>query len=613
MFVKKDVKAMKKHITLLVVLPILLLLSSEIFSATNNLNFRYINPGANQLKGVNIKLSPELEFSLSDYLSKTNFKNHAGFRDFFKSRFTNRFLKKPAQYEEVVEGIGNEIKVTRVLTLSFKNPCDPRIPVEQSFCLKKTDRVIPKETKNEIASMRKKLKKQFLTARNEDKRKAFLRLLKLSDMDLLGYVLNQSSAEKTIKQISTLPLVTKKSDFTRKLKSSKLKKKKSQLKANPKINLKPKVIPSIDEINEGKISADKPIHQTLSYIPMTRNTDRVSYPFNSKNHYSKNLVMGKSYEKSYRNQFEVTFAKETTWHNRYYFGFYYYLGFEFGLKFPFILNVDTEITHVHEENRKMLVKYPASGLCEKADNASQAHLCAALGKATIQAIPVSTRDSNNQFYRDAGIPENKIDSREFTFKISADCYLTVSVPGYKKNYECPNFINVDKSQDFIPPLGFGDEKDIVSYYIPDDVAKAVPLGYSNPGGLGYAILMPGVVISGEDGTLSFDVVQHVAKLRPEINNLTLDKRSKSLSISERTMHHHGSDWGFKIKNPKYSLNASLVPSIKAQVGIDFVYEWKKTFKPFKLDSLKINLGRSQFKNKTPVREHLFIMGTTRKN
>lgn len=594
---------MKIYFSKALVWVIFLITSTVSISANlDNLNFNYTSPPITQFKNKSVAISPGVSFEIGEYLTTTNFNKRKDLSPFFTSKFRKKHLKSAVNYKEEIKGLGDRLKVTRTLIVDFKNPCDPKIPKDQSFCFKLTKKKMSKEATKDIALIRSKLKNKLKATKRKNEQIKIRNILSMEDKELLGYVLNQSSTQKIITQTSFVPLVSIDPAAVGKIDLSNLKEPlamrrwdiKAPIKLNTNINFK----------------------NTSGYILQTETQDSKSngtgYEFDNTNSYKQNLIMGKLYGNPYNNRFEVTFAKKTSWHSRYYLGFYYSLGFKFGFQFPFILNVDTEITHVYQQkSRKMLAQYPAKYLCPEASDASEANLCAARGKVTISATPASLGKSDQLFYQDAGVPTSEVEDQEFVFKITASCYMTISVPGSRKNHKCPGSINEDLGDHFVPPLGTSREERLVALYLPENIARSIPLGLDI--GIAYAILMPGVAVKGKDGLLSFDIARDSSKFDTDLSQISLGIDKRSISMYENLSRTPGADWGFKIRSPKYSFRASLVPSLKAQIGIDYVYEWHKAYE-FDLDNIKINLGREQFSHlsSTP-REHKFKVGTRKEN
>ena len=605
---------MKSSIKLTFILFLYIFISTySIAAASNNLNFKYTNPSANQLRNLKIKISPDVTLNAEQYLKKSNFKNRKDFKNVFTNKFRSQHLKKSPQYHETVEALGDRLKVTRTLTLDFKNPCDKNLKKSISFCFKKNKKkwVANKAQKKELDTMRNTIRNKLKAKaiRNKEEQKQLKKILAMNDSQMIEYILNHSSTEKTMVQTSILPLIPIK------------------LPANKKINLtninkklvKAKVTPPKYSVNLTKIPK-RTLKRKLTNIPAITNantntstTDTYNpdgYRFDNKNHYSINLAMGKVYSDGYGDTYTLTFARKTWWHKRYFASFTYNFGYAFGLQFPFKLDVNTEVTTVIGQSDRQHHRYPHGHLCNEATDASEAHLCSYGGIVKIKARPATERESNVDFYRNAGISnQDDLNNKEFIFQIGLTCSLRLVVPFYSTTYHCPGSANVDEGDHFEAPLGPGN-RTLVDYILPFDLARRSSMGID--AGLGYALLRPGVRIKGNNASLKFDVSGERARILQNTNQLTLTNSEKIFSLHENQMRGEF-DWGLKLRNPKYQLGITLVPTVAASIGIGIAgYGWNQLVGPFDINSLSIDLGSYNFSplNNTPA-EHVFITGRRR--
>lgn len=154
-----------------------------------------------QLAAKKIMLAPGIEFKAHDYIMATTFRSNAKFKNAFESGFQNRFLTRPAQYTEEVQESDDRMVVTRTMVLDMKNPCDPGLEQQGfSFCFKRTNKAMKKETKSHLDNERRKMQEQLMalsTGSEADKLKA---ALKMSDEQLLDYLLNRQTRKEIVHQ-----------------------------------------------------------------------------------------------------------------------------------------------------------------------------------------------------------------------------------------------------------------------------------------------------------------------------------------------------------------------------------------------------------------------------
>lgn len=568
---------------------------------SGNLHFKLTNPKAVEVNRKILNLVPGMDFNIGKYVEHSNLTRQQNFAPLFTQRFSASFLRKPAKYSEVVEGIGDRLRVTRTITLDFKDPCDARIPNEQSFCFKKTNRMLDKKVQADLRTMRSKLREKLKTSRSSSEKQQLQRILAMDDNQLLDHVLNRASTTKTVTRTSIVPFTA--TQFG-------TKSKRDISKANSRLP-KRLSLPA----SPATMTASHDIQHVIKHIPMSRGQGGAiqngSYVFDNKNRYSSKIVTGFRYERNYSDTYVVTFVKGSWWHDRYYASFSYNLYYDFGLQFPFEVTVDTEVNRVHQRNRRMLVQYPAKGLCDEVSEPSSAYLCSAMGAVKIEARPVHKNQSNNQFYQQAGVNMSRVTDEEFVFKVGASCRLYASIPGPNIAKDCPGSFDIDHSKHFTPSLG-SQSVDLPTFYIPRDLARSIPLGIDL--GFTYAILRPGVTFRGHSGVLTFSLAPKMSRFTSNSNSIVLRSAPYRFQVFEN-VRQGTSDWGFILKDPKYRFTASVLPKIKAEVGIGVAgYNWRHTFGPYALDALEFDLAHFNFERLSGTTgEHMYLIGTRRKN
>lgn len=310
-----------------------------------------------------------------------------------------------------------------------------------------------------------------------------------------------------------------------------------------------------------------------------------SYVFNSRSRDRKSLVMGWTLGRQASDTFEVQFARGTRFTDRYYARFSYTLSYGLGIRLPMEVSINSSITHVSAAGRRMQVRYPASQLCEGANSASDAALCASRAEVTVTARGV---DGSAEYYERAGVPRNKIfGGKEFVLEAGVTCRLYASIPGPNIAINCPSGIRGKKfSKDFTPYLGRGSKRLFTAIF------PGRPLGLGIDAGLGYAVINPGARLNAENGELILQATGWRSDVRK--GRLVLGSGSSKFSVAE-AVEGGRAPWGVVFGSPKYRMRATLMPMMEAEIGIDLgVYRWSHKFGPYGLGALKVNLGSYEF-------------------
>ncbi|OFI35310.1 hypothetical protein BFC17_17415 [Alteromonas lipolytica] len=291
-------------------------------------------------------------------------------------------------------------------------------------------------------------------------------------------------------------------------------------------------------------------------------------------------------------RYEVVFARKKWWHDKYYAAFSYKLKAGFGSRWPFKLKAETIVTKVFAGENNQVVDYPANLLCQGVNVASRAERCAFQGKATFTAYAVE--NAKTQFYKDVGLPNDKLfKGKEFVFTLGATCRFHASIPGPNIGFSCPDSLKgFDFSLDHPTQLG-RTQKTLVQ-----KVIKGKDLGFGVYYGTGYAVINPGAKLVGKDGKIKFDVkYNHAVNAagNQNINSLTVNGGSKTLTVEENVNQGERVPWGVELTNPEYSVSASLVPIAEIEIGVDLgVYTWDEVFGPVEFNDLALNLGEFKF-------------------
>jgi len=568
---------MKKNYTFSAILFLILLFVEASFAAPLK-PFRLHNPSAKQLTNMTIKLAKGMEVSVAEYVQATSFKAQKGFNKAFQRNFARKYLVRPPRYDENVQGLADRLKVERVLELEFKDPCASGIPAEISFCFDKTGATVPKELKLELEKIRIKLKAESKKKNSKMSPRSLKRLLSLSDEDLLDYILNRASKKKTITHTSYVPYLA-------------YKKKTGKLVDLSNIKARLPVKNIFD--NSPPMQANLPLRQTKPYVQRKQ-----FVRFDRDSNVVKNIVFGTTFYRNYGDTIEKEFAEETIITDRYYARFSYHLRFGVGLRFPFKINANSRVTHMHQAGRKMLVKYPAEKLCNKVTKQQDAALCVGRSEVNISATPI---DGNANFYSQAGVPANDIvGGKEFVFEVDAGCGFYASIPGKNARYNCPE-VGFVGSKNFKPQIGSG-RKDLMDYELPDSFG----IGFDY--GLAYAKLVPVIGLQGAKGRILFDISPYRSEVLP-LRELSLGSGSHRITVAEK-VNSGRQDWGFNLSNPQYKVNALIVPKIRLKLGINLIaYKWNDAY-TFAIEPMRLDLGRYTFHEHDGVPNRFqFVVGT----
>ena len=596
------------------ILPLLIAFTSacsgskkQTVAVDTQLNLRSI--GVADLRQREISLSPDRKIKADDFAQRTSLRELANTKIVFNASFAQRFLTQAPEYKESYEENIDRLVITRELVLHTRNPCDDRISEAfMPLCFSPKD---DDQWNDQVLADVRDIKKRIVQsiAAGEKVEEKWRSASELPDKAFLAFILNGQSNKRVIRSKTYVPYELYKLPKTKVLDLTDLSK---PLYTKEEIKQAEKFRVLTIERRQNPISS-----QTLSRL---RDLDfsgdaQADLDFETTRHFEKALVFGETLVNEHNDYFEIEFAEEGTFTDRYYFRFNYYLKMELGLRFPFRLEGKSEITHVANA-RDTNVPYPSNELCRQVSHPSNAEKCATIARVSASYKPVSTRESNIQFYRRAGVPESEIlNGDEFRFVFGAGCSLVMSIPGLDPStVRCPSRLRriIDERRNFSPQIG-NDRKALVDFNL-----SGRQLGLAIDGGFGYAAINPGISVLGDNGSIEAEIKPSNARTRPQANaHVTKDAIAfkngvKSYLVEERVAVGDVETWGSLISSNQYSVNVNLAPSFRLEMGIDLgVYEWKDTTKPYVFDSLAFDLGRFHFDTHEGVEPNRMILSGIR--
>jgi hypothetical protein len=545
-------------------------------------NLAPVDNWENRIKTDTVKIADGIQFRLKDYVRDTSFKNRASLKPVFDANFEKRLLKRPVQYTEDVQEMGDRLIVKRTMLLDAKNPCDREIEKAGiSICFKPTGKAIKPETKKYLDQVRLKIKQRISDNPNDSESIRVKPYLKMSDAKLLDQLLNKEQTTKIITHHSVIPFIAY--EF-RKVPEMDVFDLKTPLSRNHQLTS----VKHAAVVSQATQHTDTATGTTAGGATSGAPAPG-PYTFPNTSEITAKVLTGWTIGKTFGDYFEVEFADSTWLTDRYYAGFRYNISAGFGLRWPFEIKATSTIDKVYGKTNDRILSYPANEICSgsfstSGENAkTNAYYCAQRATVKVQAKAVN---GDSAFYRATGLPSDKVfDGKEFVFEIGATCKFTASIPGPNINISCPSSLKgFDFGRDFTPQLG-STPLTLFNYTIPGR-----PLGLALEMYIGYAALNPGVSLTAHSGSLTADVKGYQAT--PSKNSVTFSTTAASFTVAEKNAR---GNWGIQLSDPEYGVNAALVPSLQIQVGIDLgVYAWNKKFGPYNIDALGIELGRATF-------------------
>ncbi len=315
------------------------------------------------------------------------------------------------------------------------------------------------------------------------------------------------------------------------------------------------------------------------------------YTWENKRTFSTDFLMGVRYAIFPHETYEITFAEETDWHDRYYASFSWNFALEFYLRWPFTVEGTTEIDKVYSGPGSPgdMRDYPAqrpedlcSGIYIGGEWARlNAPLCAQRARVTLKAKAINAGES---FYRHVGVLQDEIaGGNEFVFKLNLTSRFKASVP--LVDISIPASKTADFSQSYTPPLGPGSHDLVRAELDAHEYGLALSLGPA------YASLNPGILVTGDDGRLSLGVSGYAAYTDLDGRSVTLTDQTAMFHVSEDNAR---GNWGIDLSKPRFALSASIEPTLSIAFGVDlYVYEWSFS-SPIDLSRLAIDLGEASF-------------------
>ena len=571
-----------------------------------------------RVRGDSITIANGMKFMVKDYITKTSFKNQTNLKPVFEPAFQQRFLKRPVQYTEEVQDLQDRLYVKRTMLVDAKDPCDPELAkLELGLCFKQSNKMMLPESKAHLDQVRAKIKLNIARASVAEKAQ-LLQYLQMDDKQLMHQLVNLESTTKIVSHESVVPYIAY--EFRKVPAMGDLFELRMPI---SRINQLSSVIPTVSRVQFAQGAAPQPyaaptapaapafnnqsqpgmnsaMNSSLGSVSRTGsqvnqailNQDPPApgpYQFPNTREITGKALTGWTVGKTFGDKFEVTFAKGTWWHDRYYASFRYDITAGFGLRWPFDIKATSTIDQVYGRTNQRILPYPANEICQGGfpTNGQLAHTnafyCAQRGRVNVTATPV---DGNAAFYQATGLPSDKVfNGKEFVLEIGATCKLYASIPGPNISYNCPSSLRgINLSKDFTPQLG-NNPQTLVNFTQPGR-----PIGLALEAGIGYAALNPGISLSGNSGTLSLGVEGYQAI--PSVNRAIISATPAVFSVTENNAK---GNWGVVMYEPKYEVNATLIPSLQVEVGLDLgIYEWSKKFGPYNIDALAVELGRAYF-------------------
>ena len=522
------------------------------------------------LKSGTVKLADGVTFPATDYLSKTSFKNHALMKNVFDPNFQIRYLATPPQYTEEVYESDDRLVVTRTLIIDPKNSCDPGLgSAGLSLCFKaptapgqitwaKMSRQFDPEMLLRLAEVRQKIKIRLEANVADPEAIRVKPYLNMSNEQLMDQLMNRESRVKKITTQSIVPYKT------------------YEFKKVPPMNLlnHSLPLPTVNQFNfrPFMLALKQPVETAA---PSSRS------PAGTTVHNEMKFLSGFTYGAAFGNYYEVEFAGESWWHDRYYASFEYQISAGFGLRWPFIVTGDALVN-----DKSATVGVRASGI-----------------------------DANIDFYKAVGMADYQVfDGNEFVFQIGAICNLYASIPGPNIEIPCNPAINkeINLGSSYAPPLGPNSGGTLFG----GTTLNGRDIGLSLESQFGYAALNPGIDVIGSNGFLTLDVKGLSANTDKQ--SMVMAGNNGSLALNARPTPGVPTDpsilpkYGYSLSNPRYGLTVSVVPTLAVELGVGLgPFSWSTVFGPFQISQLKYDFGEFNFpQHSGTIGEYKNLVGNT---
>lgn len=519
------------------------------------------------LKSGTVKLADGVTFPAADYISKTSFRNHALMKNVFDPTFQARYMATPPKYSEDVQESDDRLVVTRTLIVNPKDSCDPGLGnAGLSVCFKPTtvpgqinwakmSREVDPETLLRLAEVRQKIKMRLEAKPADPEANRAKPYLNMSNEQLIDQLLNRESRVKKITMQSVVPYKT------------------YEFNKVPPMNLlnHSLLLPTVNQFKFRPFQAAlrQPV-ETTAPSPETQAGITV--------HNEMKFLSGFTYGALYGNHYEVEFAGETWFTDRYYASFEYQIGAGFGLRWPFIVTGDASVND----------------------------------KSATVAVRASGINANNDFYNTVGLPDDKVfNGKEFVFQIGATCELYASIPGPNIRLSCPPEMGIDLGSNYTPPLGSNSNSTLYERSVS---GRLFGLSLESP--VGYAALNPGINVTGSNGFLTLDVKGLSADADKQ--SLRISGNSGSIALTAKPSDFPpppGTKYpkfGYSLSNSRYELDVSVVPTLATELGVGLgPFSWSTVFGPFQISPLKYDFEQFNFEQHDgTIREYRNLVGNT---
>lgn len=258
------------------------------------------------------------ELNFKKYTALTRLDTNEKFLPLMNPQTVSRYLRSKPRYSENIIEMEDRLIVERTLDVEIKEGtcAENGLPAAvDELCFKAKAGNIPNETKEYLVNIRKKLRvarpevviKQGQTAQQ---------MLAMGDQRLLEFLLN--SDNRKVRLVSVLPTRVYNKQTSLNLWSTNTK-----LKVSKFERPKARVLPLYTAIPKTPQSTNRPRNQVFP---------------------TKYFLTGYTIGREIQDEFEIEFARETLFTDRYFVRFSYNFSVGFGLRFPFSVSVTSEAT-----------------------------------------------------------------------------------------------------------------------------------------------------------------------------------------------------------------------------------------------------------------------------
>ncbi|PHR61083.1 MAG: hypothetical protein COA43_05435 [Robiginitomaculum sp.] len=574
------------------------------------------------------------ELNFKKYTTLTRLDTSEKFQPLMNPQIVSRYLRSKPRYRENIIQMEDRLIVERTLDVEIKEGTCAKngLPAAvDELCFKAKEGAIPEESREYLANIRRKLN----SARPEvviKQGRTAQQMLALSDKQLLELLLN--SDNRKVRLVSVLPTRVYNKRTALNLWSTNTRLKTSNLKFSKTTAI--------------------PFNQKMTTVPKTsQNGGKPHNQVFPKKYFLTGYTIGRSIE----DEFEIEFAGETLFTDRYYVRFSYKFSAGFGLRFPFSVSASSKVNdgvlngnQVGEFQplvavyglpagfgtskpskapvqtapvqtspvRKNPVKTTpgktkslkdrilqkttlgSGGMMCGSDHCSSGGPSVTSAQITMSVAPVNVNSSGQPAYSAVGLPQNKyFDGKEFVLKFSASCKFKASIPGPDINVSCPT-INKDYGRQINPVLGNA-RTDLAALWI-DGAALGLGINvWAGKASIDFGIQANitngriGVVAKGFNGTKIRGAQSSAFKF-----NSTTPINFDVKNTSGRAV--------FELTNPSYGFDLEILPVARMKLNLDLgVYELNKTLGPYGIDALSLSLASFNLPHhEGTVKSHIYI-------